>query len=261
VITKVVGPASAPDLVLSETTQVVKVEQADGDVTMTDSVTITTTTVSDQPLPTSAEKTAEEPAPNVLIPKKKKRQRSLSPEEELPPPPPPMRTLRLERSLVPDSPMIMWDILTEAQEKGMVPVLVKGLPVFVTDIEGGLESLGELPQKERAPALAISDLIGQAEPKLGESSKTKAPLTETEKELLEMEAIAKRLEEKYDKVSAVSVIPPLTRSLLPRSGKPKATTTTYVTSSSTIRSLQLTGRPTTKSPRKRASSSARVRSS
>lgn len=258
-ITKVVGPNGAPDLVLSETTEVVKVEQAEGDVTMTDSVTITTTTVTDQPI--SSTTPAEEPAPNVLIPKKKKRQRSLSPEEELPPPPPPMRTLRLERPLIPESPMILWDILSEAQEKGMVPVLVKGLPVFVTDIEGGLEALGELPQKEKAPALAISDLIGQAEPKLGESSRSTLPLTEADKERLEMEAIARRLEEQYDKVSAYFHISPLTSSLPPRSAKPKETTTTFVTSSSMIQNSPSTGRLTIRSQRRKASSSVRVRSS
>lgn len=202
------GPNGAPELVITEATQVVKVEQQDGDVTMTDNVTITTTTVTD-PATASTSATIEpavEPAPNVLVAKKKKkRQRSLSPEEELPPPPPPMRTIRLERPLVPDQPMINWDILTEAQEKGMVPVLVKGLPVFVTDIDGGLEALGgALPQKEKSLALPISELIGVSSEKvtLGESSNAStAPLTDADRERLEMEAIAKRFEDQYDKVS------------------------------------------------------------
>lgn len=78
-------------------------------------------------LPTDGVQEGDGEQLNVLVPKKKvKRRREMSTDDDLPPPPPPMKTIRLEHALLPDKEgdTLEWNILEDAQQRGMVEVWV-----------------------------------------------------------------------------------------------------------------------------------------
>lgn len=119
--------------------------------------------------------TGEEPA-NVLIPKKKRARRSPSSDEDLPPPPPPMKTMRLERELVPDGQTLEWNILDDAREKGMISEWAPVEEERDVTVDGGMDVDGQGPAPSDGPAAGLLGPGGIDE---------------------DAEAIARRLEEKY----------------------------------------------------------------
>ena len=125
----------------------------------------------------------EEPT-NILIPKRKRARRSPSSDEDLPPPPPPMKTIRLERQLEPEGQTLEWNILDEAQEKGMI------------DVWGAGEETRDIVAEEAMEGNAISgpSEIGPAAQLLGPGGDDVDP-----------EEIARRLEEKYGEKKKIKV--------------------------------------------------------
>nr|XP_019043705.1 hypothetical protein I302_08286 [Kwoniella bestiolae CBS 10118]OCF22635.1 hypothetical protein I302_08286 [Kwoniella bestiolae CBS 10118] len=141
--------------------------------------------------PSAAEEGAEGET-NVLVPKKKKRAKLRSPseEEDLPPPPPPIKTIRLERAMLPAGETLEWNILDDAREKGMlgeVWSIAEDVPVENLKDENGMDIDG-------APALPNGHEVLPGEAPAGPSS---GPLfglgfgDETPEE------VARRLEAKY----------------------------------------------------------------
>ena len=130
--------------------------------------------------------TQETEPTNVLIPKKRRARRSPSSDEDLPPPPPPMRTIRLERDLLPQGETLEWNILDDAREKGMVDVWTSIDEERDGAVNGGMELDAQLPDSSAGP------VAGLFEPDGGDE---------------DAEDIARRLEEKYgDKKKKVKVI-------------------------------------------------------
>ena len=127
---------------------------------------------------------AGEESPNILIPKKKRARRSPSSDEDLPPPLPPMRTIRLERQLEPEGHTLEWNILDEAQEKGMVGVW--GPEEEARDIVGG-------------EAMELNAVSGPSD--MGPAAQLLGPGSDE----VDPEEIARRLEEKYGEKKKIKV--------------------------------------------------------
>ncbi|WWC95660.1 hypothetical protein V866_002525 [Kwoniella sp. B9012] len=139
---------------------------------------------------------------NVLVPKKKKRAKLRSPseEEDLPPPPPPMKTIRLERAMLPEGETLEWNILDDARENGMVAEIwgvaegegePEDLPIPIpSENQNGMEIDG-IPQPS-VPPNGHEVLPGEAP--AGPSSGPLFGLGFGEED---PEEIARRLEEKY----------------------------------------------------------------
>lgn len=125
---------------------------------------------------------------NVLQPKKKgkRRARSESEDEDLPPPPPPMPTIRLDVSMNPEEDTLDWNFAEHAAAAGYQITNAWGEdPLAQGDVvmaEGALGDDSPMP-----PASAPPDLAGPLPPGMNAD------------EAREMEEIARRLEEKYDK--------------------------------------------------------------
>ena len=131
----------------------------------------------------------EDEAVTILQPKKKaRRRRAASEDEDMPPPPPPMKTIRLERPLSTTSETLMWNILDEARDKGMVAAWVS------KEDEAGEEN----PEGVNGDAMEIDGGPGEG----GDAPQDGVGMDED----AQLRALAKRYEEKYDakpqKVSA-----------------------------------------------------------
>lgn len=134
-----------------------------------------------------------EEAVNVLQPKKKKRaRRSPSSDEDLPPPPPPLPTIRLEVDLpvpVDKDPVILdWNFIEHAA--------LAGIPVL--NAWGEAPALGDPfgdPREMQTGGDATPMTEGAADTPLGPPL---PGMSEADAERREMEAIAARLEAKYD---------------------------------------------------------------
>ncbi|RXK39697.1 hypothetical protein M231_03052 [Tremella mesenterica] len=122
----------------------------------------------------------ETEAVNTLVPKKRKaRRRSMSEDEDLPPPPPPMRTIRLKKVLPLDGQTLMWNILEDARERGMVDVWIppeekedgpsrpNESAILTTD------PLGSVPGLEVDEQRAAEELARQLEERYAEKPKRK----------------------------------------------------------------------------------------
>ena len=118
--------------------------------------------------------TGEEPI-NVLVPKKKRARRSPSEDDEIPPAPPPMRTIRLERALVPEGQTLDWNILDDARDQGMV------------DVWGQVEEDKDIPVDNVMELDAPAGSMGQEVIGLGLGGD------------LDAEEMARRFDEKYEK--------------------------------------------------------------
>lgn len=124
---------------------------------------------------------------NVLQPKKKgkRRARSESEDEDLPPPPPPMPTIRLEVSMNKDEDTLDWNFAEHAAAAGYHITNAWGEdPLAQGDVVMAEGAGDETPLP---PASAPPDLAGPLPPGMNAD------------EAREMEEIARRLEEKYDK--------------------------------------------------------------
>lgn len=127
---------------------------------------------------------------NVLQPKKKgkRRARSESEDEDLPPPPPPMPTIRLEVSMNTDEDTLDWNFAEHAAAAGYHITNAWGEdPLAQGDVVMAEGAPGD--DTPMPPASAPPDLAGPLPPGMNAD------------EAREMEEIARRLEEKYDKPS------------------------------------------------------------
>ncbi|WVQ77528.1 hypothetical protein IAR50_007214 [Cryptococcus sp. DSM 104548] len=138
---------------------------------------------------------AAEGETNVLLPKKKKRARLRTPDDDddFAPPPPPMKTIRLERAMLPPGETLEWNILDEAREKGLC--IAWGVGVL-EDLPVGLKIPGVELTGEVTPGDAM-DVDGQGESVGGPSSAPPAPGAIFGAGEDDPEEIARRLEEKY----------------------------------------------------------------
>ncbi|KAK4686053.1 hypothetical protein P7C73_g4079, partial [Tremellales sp. Uapishka_1] len=157
----VAGPEGVAELQLPVNIQTVKTEPLASDGQAGDSQVPF--------IPTEGQEPVTEP------PKKKRRkQRSPSEDEDLPPPPPPMKTIRLEREMLPEGQTLDWDVLEEARDKGMVAGWERG-----EEMEPFPGDKMDIPlPTTHAMELDINASVG-------------------EREAQEMAAIAARLEAKY----------------------------------------------------------------
>lgn len=126
---------------------------------------------------------------NVLQPKKKgkRRARSASSEEDLPPPPPPMPTIRLEVSMNADEDTLDWNFAEHAAAAGYPITNAWGEDPLA---QGDVIINDATDDSPMPPASAPPDLSGPLPPGMSVD------------EAREMEEIARRLEEKYDKPPA-----------------------------------------------------------
>lgn len=137
---------------------------------------------------------ADEPPVNVLQPKKKRARRSPSSDEDLPPPPPPMPTIRLEVDLpVGSEEPLDWNFIDQAA--------LAGHPVL--NAWGEAPGLGD-PFGDPAELRAGAGGVGGEDTPMTEATGDVPPLSGpppagmSEAEVREMEAIAARLEAKYE---------------------------------------------------------------
>ncbi|ODN84959.1 hypothetical protein L202_00803 [Cryptococcus amylolentus CBS 6039] len=148
-------------------------------------LTTTTTTPADTDAPIA---TAVEGEANVLVPKKKKRARLRTPDDDddFAPPPPPMKTIRLERTMLPPGETLEWNILDEAREKGLC-------------IAWGVGVLEDLPAGVKIPAVEVTGdvSLGVGMDVDGQGEGVTAPGAIFGGGEDDPEEIARRLEEKY----------------------------------------------------------------